>query len=139
MSEEFELSQDAQNIWDEAGDLLDLFEISEADLAGLDEDGIKKLRKRIRTTRLANIGVLMERDDHLVSALWGEVARRRERYVRNLSNKLVRDGFPVDQREIDFQRGIWYGQMLALVALPREAKKAREQQREDERDEEANS
>ena len=90
----------------------------------LDAEQPELTPKEARRARLANIAVLAEQNPHLLDALWEEVKSRRERYVRNLANKLVKDGRPVDQRELDFQRGVWYGQVLALVALPREAKDA---------------
>ena len=126
-----ELSAEAEALWEDAGEMLDFFEISEEELAGLSEEGLRALRKRVRRQRLANIATLLEQSEHLVPALYDEIARRRERYVRNLSNQLVKDGRPADQRALDFQRGIWYGAVLALVALPREAKKSLEAQRVD--------
>jgi len=98
----------------------------------LDAEQPELTPKEARKQRLANIATLAEQNPHLIEALWGEMASRRERYVRNLANKLVKDGQPADQRELDFQRGIWYGAVLALVALPREAKAALEDVRANE-------
>ena len=109
---------DADRIFEEAGRLADE-----------DFDGDKKAARR---ARLSNIATLMEQNPHLVDALWEEMQLRRERYVRRLANKLVKDGTPADQRELDFQRGIWYGAVLALVALPREAKEALRASRDNE-------
>lgn len=103
--------EQAEAIFEEAGALLD---------AEQPELTPKEARKQ----RLENIALLAEQNPHLLEALWEEIQSRRERYVRNLANKLVKDGRPVDQREMDFQRGIWFGQVLALVALPREAREA---------------
>lgn len=117
---------EAESIFEEAGALLDA-------------DQPELTPREARKQRLTNIAVLVEQNPHLLEALWEEVESRRERYVRNLSNKLVKDGRPVDQRELDFQRGIWYGQVLALVALPREAKNALEDVRDEDDSEEANA
>jgi len=107
-------------------------EIFEEAGAMLDAEQPELSPREARKQRLANIAVLSEQNPHLLEALWEEIQSRRERYVRNLANKLVRDGYPLDQRELDFQRGIWYGQVLALVALPREARAALEDVRADE-------
>lgn len=84
--------------------------------------------------RLQRIAVLAEQNPAILAALWEEIKIRRERYVRRLANKLVTTsgtvGDEANQRELDFQKGVWFGAVLALVALPREAKEALEAQRE---------
>ncbi len=110
MSDELtQAEQEANDLWAEAAELV-----------------AKTEKQAVYLARLGNLHTVLDANRSAVEVLWEEVVRRREHYVRQEVHRQINSGAPVDQRKIDFMRGVWHGARLALLELPREAKQAHE-------------
>jgi hypothetical protein len=67
-------------------------------------------------SREENLELITRLKDHAgVQAAREEIRAQRDEYYSNLARSFYSSKDPVDQREIDYKRGVWWGAMWAYT------------------------